>query len=294
MSSGPGYKVCLTGGRGTVGSALLPLLREQGLPLLTLGRTPVAAAFGGPWRCVDLANYSADLGSFEVDALIHAAALWLLPDWLEKFHARGVRRLIAFSSTSRFTKQTSASPYEREVVGKLAAAEDRIAAECECLGIAWTIFRPTLIYGGYGGDRNVADIARLINRLGFFPMLGAGGGLRQPVNASDLAVACLQSLEVAATHNKAYNLSGGETLAYIDMVRRIFETLDRRPVLPRIPFSVFRLAVLLARLHPRFSHLTPEMALRMETDLVFDHGDATRDFGYTPGKFDPAYLKNLH
>jgi hypothetical protein len=80
----------------------------------------------------------------EADALIHTASLWLLPGWLEKYHARGVRRVIAFSSTSRFTKQASASPYELEVVNKLIAAEDHLAAECERLGMAWTIFRPTL------------------------------------------------------------------------------------------------------------------------------------------------------
>ena len=46
------------------------------------------------------------------------------------------------------------------------------------------------------------------------------------VNAHDLAVAYLHSLNRVETHNKAYNLSGGQTLAYVDMVRRIFETLD--------------------------------------------------------------------
>jgi nucleoside-diphosphate-sugar epimerase len=270
------------------------MLREKRLPTLVLGRKPVSGGAGDSWRYLDLADATADLGGIAADALIHTAVLWLLPEWLEKFHACGVRRLIAFSSTSRFTKRASASTYELDVVGKLIVAEDQVAAECERLGIAWTIFRPTLIYGGHGGDRNVADIARLIRRFGFFPLFGAGGGLRQPVNARDLAVACVQSLGKAEAHNKAYNLSGGETLAYVDMVRRIFETLGRRPVFVRIPFTAFRLAVLLARLHPRFAHLTPDMALRMEADLVFEHSEASRDFGYAPGKFDPAYLTAMH
>ena len=150
---------------------------------------------------------------------------------------------------------------------------------------------PTLIYGA--GDRNVADIARFIRKFGFFPLLGAAGGFRQPIGARDLAVACLQSLDALASRNKAYNLSGGETLSYIDMVRRIFETLGRRPVFIHIPLMVFRVAVHLARLHPRFAHLTPDMAVRMQTDLVFDHGDAARDFGYRPSKFAPAYLTTL-
>jgi uncharacterized protein YbjT (DUF2867 family) len=287
-------KVFVTGATSTIGSLLMPMLLERGIPASALGRKRPEGPAGDAWHPLDLADKAADVPAAEAGALIHTASLWLLPGWLEKFHARGVRRVIAFSSTSRFTKLASASPYELEVVNKLIAAEDHLVAECERLGMAWTIFRPTLIYGGAGGDRNVADIARLIRRFGFFPRFGQAAGRRQPVNARDLALACVQSLDAPASYNKAYNLSGGETLAYVDMVRRIFDTLGRKPVFIPVPIWAFRVAVSLARLHPRFAHLTADMALRMQADLVFDHQDATRDFGYQPGRFDPAYLTTLY
>ena len=292
----PAAVVFLTGRTSVIGPLLMPLLLAQGLQVHALGRKPLAKADYRPglhWSPLNLADPLQSLPGVSAGTVIHTASLWLLPGWLEKFHACGVRRVIAFSSTSRFTKQASASPYELEVVNKLIAAEDHLVAECERLGVAWTIFRPTLIYGGTSGDRNVADIARLIRKLGFFPLFGSAGGLRQPVSAADLAQACVQSLAAPASYNKAYNLSGGETLTYVDMVKRIFETLGRKPRYVRIPLTAFRLAVKLARLHPRFAHLTPDMALRMEADLVFDHTDATRDFGYRPGMFDPAYLTRL-
>ena len=100
-------------------------------------------------------------------------------------------------------------------------------------------------------------------------------------------------LQASVSSKKAYNLRGGETLTYKEMVRRIFETLGRQPRFIRIPLTAFRLAVMLARQHPRFAHLTADMALRMQADLVFDHSDATRDFGYSPGNFDPCYLKTM-
>lgn len=286
-------KVFVTGATSTIGSLLVPILKEQGATVRALGRSSMESVQGLAWSPLDLADHAAQLPQNEAATLIHTASLWLLSGWLEKFHTRGVRRVIAFSSTSRFTKQASASAYELEVVNKLIAAEDHVAAECERLGMGWTIFRPTLIYGGAGGDRNVADIAQLIRKFGFFPVFGTASGRRQPVNAADLARACVLSLAGPASYNKAYNLSGGETLAYIDMVRRIFETLGRPPRFIRIPMPAFRLAVRLARLNPRFSHLTPDMALRMQADLVFDHTEATRDFGYRPGRFDPAYLNDL-
>jgi len=288
--------IFMTGRTSTIGSLLVPLLLEQDLQVIALGRkVPLQndGVSGLRGYHLNLAQPAEQIPEEHASVLIHTASLWLLPGWLEKFHARGVRRVVAFSSTSRFTKQASASAYELEVVNKLIAAEEHVMTECERLGIAWTIFRPTLIYGGAGGDRNVADIARLIRRFGFFPLFGSASGRRQPVHARDLAMACMQSLDAPASYNKAYNLSGGETLAYVDMVRRIFETLGRRPRFIRIPIAAFRLAVSLARLHPRFAHLTPDMALRMQADLVFDHGDAARDFGYQPGRFDPSYVRAL-
>jgi uncharacterized protein YbjT (DUF2867 family) len=296
MTNAASDAVFLTGRTSTIGSLLLALLLQRGFQVRALGRQPLAQEDHVPglaWFETDLAKPVQELPSVEAGTLIHTASLWLLPGWLEKFHARGVRRVIAFSSTSRFTKLASASPYELEVVNKLIAAEEHLMAECGRLGMAWTIFRPTLIYGGAGGDRNVADIARLIRRFGFFPRFGQALGRRQPVHARDLALACVQSLDAPASRNKAYNLSGGETLAYVDMVRRIFETLGRRPVFIPVPIWAFRIAVRLARLHPRFAHLTADMALRMQADLVFDHQDATSDFGYRPGRFDPAYLTTL-
>jgi nucleoside-diphosphate-sugar epimerase len=290
------FAAFVTGRTGTIGSLLVPLLLKQGISVQSLGRKPLAEGerlSGLQCFSIDLASPPTEIPGDDAETLLHTTSLWLLPGWLEKFHARGVRRVIAFSSTSRFTKQASTSPYETQVVNKLVAAEDHVAAECERLGMAWTIFRPTLIYGGAGGDRNVADIARLIRKFGCFPLFGTASGRRQPVHARDLALACMQSLANPTSYNKAYNLSGGETLAYRDMVKRVFETLGRQPRFIRIPMPVFSLAVTLARLHPRFAHLTPDMALRMQADLVFDHADATRDFGYNPGPFDPAYLTTL-
>lgn len=267
------------------------MLEANTFQLTVLGRSRASLPPQTTWHYLDLSKDYFALPTAHAETLLHTTALWLLPEWIEKFHERGVRRIIAFSSTSRFTKTNSASKYELEVVNKLVAAEALVVSECERLGIAWTIFRPTLIYGGLYGDRNIGDIARLICRFGFFPVFGKASGLRQPVRASDLANACLLALNAPPSYNRAYNLSGGETVTYRSMVRKVFEMMGKRPVFLPVPVWMFRLAVKLGKLHPRFTHLTPDMALRMQTDLVFDHSDATADFGYTPDIFTPDYLK---
>ncbi len=117
------------------------------------------------------------------------------------------------------------------------AAEDELPARCEALGIAWTLFRPTLVYG-CGRDGNITFIASCIRRFGFFPLAGGGRGLRQPVHAADLAQACADALDNPRTHAKAYNLSGGSTVTYRQMAEAVFRQLGRPILTPHVPVAV--------------------------------------------------------
>jgi nucleoside-diphosphate-sugar epimerase len=219
--------------------------------------------------------------------LFHTAWIPTLLPWITEFHARGVRRLIAFGSTSRFTKIESESQFELDKVAANQRSEQELTGQCDRLGIEWTIFRPTLVYGGKQGDRTVSDIVRVISRLGFFPLFGEGKGLRQPVFAEDLAKACLQAPDEPATFGRSYNLGGGERLPYVQMVEQIFRAMGRKPRFVRVPIFAFEVAARIARLHPRYRHITSSMARRMEQDMVFDFDDASRDFGYSPRGFCP-------
>lgn len=274
--------VLVTGATSPIGDFLLPRLADRGVEVHALSRTPPPAS-GAIWHRGDLAAGVADL-SIEARCLIHLAPLWLLPGNLPAFSDKGVRRVVAFGSTSRFTKGKSASAAEREVALRLAAAEAALAEECEKRGIAWTVFRPTLIYGA-GRDRNITTIRKFVRRFGFFPVAGGGRGLRQPVHAEDLAAACVAALDCPAAFNRAYDLSGGETLSYREMVRAVFAAENRPARIVDVPLPLFRLLIQAAALAPRFRFIDPEMASRMSEDLCFDHSDAARDFGYAPRRF---------
>ena len=219
--------------------------------------------------------------------LIHLAPLGLLIPLLPQFFAQGGRRVIAFGTTSRFSKARSAYPKEQDFATRLLADEAALARLCASAKVPWTLFRPTLIYGA-GKDRNISLIARIIRRYGVFPLLGEAGGLRQPVHADDLAAACVAVLDNPTTFNKAYDLCGGETLSYQNMVVRIFEALGRPPRLVQVPMPCFALAMRLLACLPRYRDFNVEMARRMNEDLVFDHTDARRDFGFTPRRFCPT------
>lgn len=224
-------------------------------------------------------------------SVIICAPVWLVSEaLLRRLHALGMRRLVVFSSTSRLTKGESELEAEREVVGKLGIGETTVTEICPALGVDYTLLRPTLIYDE-GHDENISQIARLIEKLGFFPVCGPAKGLRQPVHARDLAKAAIQALASEAAYNKAYNLSGGEDLTYRDMVARIFASLGRKPALLTLPVWLWRLGFAAADiLRPRKAlKRNVQMVIRMNKDLWFDHTAATRDFGYKPEPFRPVF-----
>ena len=222
--------------------------------------------------------------------VIMCAPVWLMTaDLLERLYLLGMRRLVAFSSTSVITKEASADLAERGVVAKLQAGEKTIEAFCAVMGVAYTILRPTLIYDE-GLDENVSAVAATIRKYGFFPVCGRAEGLRQPVHARDLARAALLVADEKRSYNKSYNLGGGETLAYRDMVLRVFKSLTKQPIIVVIPEFVWRLGFLALNLLPRRGpKRNVEMVLRMNRDLRFDNAPAAHDFGYAPRPFQPKF-----
>lgn len=283
--------VIVCGATSQVGRLLLPRLLQAGLVVHALSRQgePAWAADlpgGVCWHAVDVADADKLAALPAADCLVHLAPLAVLPPQLAILARLGVRRVIAFSTSSRLSKAKSPVAAERQFAERLARAETELAQQCEQLGMQWTVFRPTLIYG-CNMDRNVSLIRRLIRRFGFFPLLGEGRGLRQPVHADDLAAACVAALDQPASFGRCYELSGGEVLSYRAMVERIFaaEGLPARFI--RIPVSLFAALLRLLALLPRYRDFNVAMAQRMNEDLVYDHAAASRDFGYRPRNFVP-------
>ncbi len=277
------HRIAVLGATSFVGACLLRLLTEAGWQVTAYSRQAVGRFDDGvDWRRL---APSSQRGREVTSHWICVAPIWVLPDYFDLLEAQGVRRLVVLSSTSRFTKDDSTDPEEQIMAQRMADAEARVQEWAESRGVEWVILRPTLIYG-LGQDKNIAEIARFIRRFGFFPVFGKADGLRQPIHAADVAGACLIAMQTPTAANRAYNISGSETLAYRDMVGRIFTRLDLHPRLLTVPLWAFRVAVALLRCLPRYRHWSAAMAERMNRDLVFDHSEAARDLGFKPRLFE--------
>lgn len=286
-------RVGILGASSLVGECLLSRLQQDGWRVIAFSRRAVGQndRHGVEWRPIPpgprggfISPQSSPLVEEDIGDWICVAPIWVLPDYFDLLKASDARRVVALSSTSRFTKEDSSDRDEQAIARRLAASEARLQAWAEEHGVESVILRPTLIYGRRR-DKNIAEMARFIRRFRFFPLFGRAAGLRQPVHAEDVAKACVAALEAPHVAGHAYNLSGGETLTYREMAARVFAAMGRRPLLLSVPLWMFGFAVRCLRLLPRYRHWSPAMAERMNRDLVFDHAKAARDLGFSPRPF---------
>jgi len=282
----PEDRVLVLGATSLVGRYLLPRLVAAGSSALALSRIEREAIKGVGWRVGDLNQPPTFEGVGAIGAVFSLSPIWLLTEAaLEGLHRLGMRRLVAFSSTSQSTKLESGSQEERDTAAALAEGEARVERFCRIHNVGFTLLRPTLIYAE-GQDGNVSRLAGLIRRFGVLPLPGGGSGLRQPVHADDLAVLALEAMKRPAA-DRAYDVPGAETLTYRVMVERIFEGLGRRPRIVSLPLPMVRFGYGLVR--PWLPGSTVQMLERVGEDLVFDPTPVQRDFGWRPRGFRPRF-----
>lgn len=209
--------------------------------------------------------------------------IWLLAPFLTQLAAdhperlRGLRGVIACSSSSAITKRFAANRFDRELVARLLAAEDQLLATCRRQGVPCRILRPTLIYGRIGpyADRNLSRVVQLMRRLPLLP-LPAHTGLRQPIHASQLAAVALHLAQQAAGAGWApelperISLGGDSELSYAAMLQALQQALPaqdpaRRCHLLPLPSRLFHAAATPLLLH---SPKAFEAVLRIGADLA--------------------------
>ena len=111
--------------------------------------------------------------------------------------------------------------------------------------------------------------------------------MRQPVHAEDLAIGAIAAATSAAAVNNTYALPGGETLAYREMIGRIFDgmRLPRRTI--SVPPLLWRAGFMLAK--PLFPGANVAMGTRMMKNITFNATPAILDLGWEPRGLNPVF-----
>ncbi|HJU25116.1 MAG TPA: NAD-dependent epimerase/dehydratase family protein [Rhodanobacteraceae bacterium] len=278
MTRDPAFApVLVLGASSQIGYCLLPLLAGDGIRVSAVSRWPQTDARNVRWLRGSLPDGLT--GEFaDVEAVACFAPLDALAAWLRRTPLPSLKRVVATSSMSAESKRESPVEAERALAQRLRDGEEALARACEARGAAWTVLRPTLIYG-VGRDRSLTPLARRAARSRVF-VLPSGGGLRQPVHAQDVASAVEAALRTSGTGGRIIPMGGGERLRAREMFARVRASL---PV-PTVPVPVPAPLILAC------AHLLPPLRgplTRLEQDLVADNSDLGRMLAVQPRDFRP-------
>lgn len=268
------------GATGLAGRHLVKRLAARGFKGLCLSRRappfPYEVPPGFSW-----ATLNRDLALPAARVWFSLAPISALPALMADLAGPWPRRLLALSTSGLLFKAASPDPRERDLARDLERAEKATRLFCEARGIVWTLFRPTLIYDP-GRDRNISAIVVFIRRFRFFPIIRPGAGLRQPLHADDAAQALVAAIDAPQARDALFDLPGGETLSYREMVCRCFEALGRHPRLlelpPGFPQAALRLGL------RRAARLE-----RMNAALTLDPAPVRNALGLTGRPFRPEF-----
>lgn len=279
--------VALVGASSQIGKSLVPMLEAAGYVVHRISRALPDSYLHPSVHVFDEAGGQFTPSLATTQAVISLAPLPSIGVVIKMAVSLQAKRIIAFGSTGRFSKINSASDIERDFAIQQKNAELTLSAGCKEAKIAWTLFRPTMIYGA-DTDQNVAFIASMIRKFGFFPLPWGAKGLRQPVHIDDLAAACMLVFDCAQCFDKAYNLGGGEVLSLPELIKKIFHTEGKIPFIIPIPTQLFSALIKTAQNFSNAAFVREEMVFRMYKDLTADNSAANLDFGYSPRPFLPV------
>ncbi|MEO6118817.1 MAG: complex I NDUFA9 subunit family protein, partial [Methylotenera sp.] len=234
-------EVCVLGGSGFVGSAIVAKLDAAGYQVKVLTRRREAAKhlFLLPNVQVEECNvldYRAlNVALRGTDAVINLIGILhqgrhvsfnnmhhQLPAQLAKICADlGVKRLVHMSSLG--ADKAAPSQYLRSK----AAGETAILELKDKLYI--TIFRPSIIFGR--DDRFINLFASLIKLMPVI-MLAKPNAKFQPVWVEDVASCFVNSLENIDTYGRTYQLAGPKVYIFRELLQTIMDTLRiKRPII---------------------------------------------------------------
>jgi nucleoside-diphosphate-sugar epimerase len=157
--------------------------------------------------------------------------------------------------------------------------------------LAWTIVRPTMIYGT-PRDRNVSRLIRLVLRSPVLPLI-APRALQQPVHVSDVAQAVVSAVDTPESEGRAYNIAGRDPLTMRQVVETVVRAVGKPRMIVPLPTGPIR-AVLVGAGHLGIRlPLRVEQVDRIHENKAFDYADAARDLGFSPRTFDEGVRTEL-
>ena len=305
-----GLQIAITGGAGLVGQNLIPRLKARGYSnIVAVDKHPANTrilrelhpdisiieadlAHDDGWQqavaASDIAIIShAQIGGIDQRAFTdnNVTATQRVIDVLkraDKAYIVGISSSVIESAASDWYAESKTE-------------QERIYVES---ALPHVVLRPTLMFGWFD-RKHVAWLSRLMKKTPIFPIPGQGEYMRQPLYAGDLCDVIISCIE-RRPNGQAYNISGLEKIAYIDLMRAVKEVTHAKTAIVKIPYGLFHALLSIYALFDRDPPFTTKQLRALATPDIFEVIDWPGVFSVTPTPLksalettfqDPKYSK---
>jgi uncharacterized protein YbjT (DUF2867 family) len=282
-------RIFLAGGTGFVGQSLRAALAGRPLRLLVRDRSKYASLASGDIELVEGDVIRAETLANAVTGCEAAISLAAIIDeasgatfdsvirqgnvnLVEAAKQAGIKRFLLMSAMG--VRHDPAFAYFEAKW----QAEQAVKAS----GIAWTIFRPSVIFGP--GDGFINTLTDLVRKAPIIPVVGSGQTKFQPVFVEEVAASFVKALDDPATVGQTFELGGPEIMTYEQLLDLIATKLGKRRPKVHVPVGLMRPVVKLAKPLPKALRppVTEEQLKMLAIDNCTDDSATARLIGREP------------
>jgi NADH dehydrogenase len=293
--------IVITGATGFVGEEVVKQAREAGYPVRAIVREPRRAAWLVERYGVELFHgnvlYAPSIEGAMRDAKYVIHLVGIIHEWkentFERTHAQATRHVVdeaRKAGVKRFVHMSALGTREN---ARSRYHQTKWAGE-ECVrksGLAWTIFRPSFIYGPR--DKGINTLAQVVRRLPFVPVLGSGNTRIQPISVENVAQAFVAAVRSDESIGKTYDLCGPEAFTWNELYDKLQGILGTRKKKVHLPLPIARVQAAILETILAKPPFTRDQLVMLQEDNVGDPGPAEREFGLSQPEFEEGVARYL-
>ena len=284
--------VLLTGATGFVGGYVARQLVERGHEVRALTRRPAAA---DGLRELGITRVRGDVSKEEpldgaadgCDVVIHLVGIIqeVSGATFEDVHVEGTKNLVAaakkagvrhfFYQSALGTRPNAKSQYHQTKW----AAEELVRAS----GIAYTILRPSLIYGP--GDQFTIRLSEMLKLSPVLPVIGSGKSKVQPIYIDDVVRCIKKAVSNDAYFNEICEIGGPDQLTYEEVTTAIAAAMGVKRPKVHIPMAFLKPAAKVLQAVLPKPPVTTDQLIMLQENNVCSPQDIRDAFGIKPIAF---------
>ena len=282
-------KVCVAGGTGLLGRAIVPALIDAGHDVVVLSRSNPAADPIDPratWVRGDVTDPGGLVEPLRgIDAVVDAVQFPKSP--VENPRKGFTFERIDLGGTKNLVDAAKAAGVPRFIgLSGAGAAEDarfhwlrfkwQEEQHIQASGLTYTIFRPSWIFGPR--DVSLNRFVGFAKFLPFIPVIGDGKTRLNPLFSGDLARHVAKALTLADAENRMFEIGGPEVLTMDDIIRTALAARGKKRFLLHQPAWLMKMLAWVAQFMPG-RPLTPGAIDFILMDPISDTAALTATFG---------------